>query len=34
METTTYAYKTTVNLSFEEAVQKVTEELKQEDSEF
>ena len=30
METTTYAYKTTVNLSFEEAVQKVTEELKQE----
>ena len=30
METTTYAYKTTVNLSFEEAVQKATEELKQE----
>ena len=30
METTTYAYKTTVKLSFEEAVQKVTEELKQE----
>lgn len=30
METTKYAYKTTVNRSFEEAVQKVTEELKRE----
>jgi uncharacterized protein (DUF302 family) len=30
METTAYAYKTTVHISFEAAVQKVTEELKQE----
>ena len=30
METTTYACKTTVNSSFEDAVQKVTEELKRE----
>ena len=30
MEITKYAYKTTVNLSFEGAVQKVTEELKRE----
>ena len=30
METTRYAYKTTVNRSFEEAVQKVTEELERE----
>lgn len=30
METTNYAFKTTVNLSFEEAVEKVTEELKKE----
>ena len=30
METTKYAYKTTVNLSYEEAIQKVTDELKKE----
>lgn len=30
METTTYAYKTTVNLSYEEAIQKVTDELRKE----
>ncbi len=30
METTNYAFKTTVNLSHEEAIQKVTEELKKE----
>jgi uncharacterized protein (DUF302 family) len=30
METTKYAFKTTVTLSYEEAVQKVTEELKRE----
>ena len=30
METTKYAYKTTVNLSYEEAIQRVTEELKRE----
>lgn len=30
METTKYAFKTTVSLSFENAVQKVTEELKRE----
>jgi uncharacterized protein (DUF302 family) len=30
METTKYAFKTTVNLSYEEAIQKVTEELKKE----
>jgi len=30
MESTKYAYKTVVSLSFEEAVQKVTEELKKE----
>jgi uncharacterized protein (DUF302 family) len=30
MQTTNYAFKTTVNLSFEEALEKVTEELKKE----
>lgn len=30
MQTTNYAFKTAVNLSFEEAVEKVTEELKKE----
>ncbi|MBI5021771.1 MAG: DUF302 domain-containing protein [Ignavibacteriales bacterium] len=30
METTKYAFKTTVNLSYNEAIQKVTEELKKE----
>ncbi|NCS89381.1 MAG: hypothetical protein AUJ54_09735 [Ignavibacteria bacterium CG1_02_37_35] len=30
METTKYAFKTKVNLSYEEAIQKVTEELKKE----
>ncbi|HWP83125.1 MAG TPA: DUF302 domain-containing protein, partial [Bacteroidota bacterium] len=30
MQTTNYAFKTTVNLSLEEAVEKVTEELKKE----